>query len=1083
MKNRLVSPGNPGASLRLPAALSLSLLVAAGCQKGPAEDTTSAPTQAATAGTGLGGGGALDQAQPQFRGLFIDEDNAGGLAPDFQLVSVSYGRLVELWGKDHHGQSVRVARDFVIGPDFAGDGVTVWLETQPVLGVDRLMIDADVEDDLGRETFLRLAMAAADAAEPLSDHGATGDVTSVPRNAALVLRFNDLVDPASKDALAALLRVGDPAVVPFDFRFADHDLIGGIDDATGAFFSTRLIVDVTITEQDMLGSSAPFSLNAVGLPEATTEAGRPDAELRLPTLDLAGVGAPLRSAGGTPLGISPGTVDYSSSTRDLVRSFGIQPTSSPYNGFLGDNTAPRLVAEAQIQIGLAPQLQAGTPDIFELDGLEFANAGCAGPAQVGDILSQPGLVAEVIADSGAPVDGVLSDVMVRLLDFPSSWPNAQTWETQGVGVAFYQAPFNPATDDTRVACLVQPFPTALGGAAAPTRGISPDASFQLRFNEPLSPGSGELESVVIGSSPIESIGDFDPRAAVVAVGETFGGTSISGGYFVRPEVPLAHEIGSAEVYYITPRLGVNAVRDLAGNALEESSGPIAMSVDPSAADERTGGAVFGFSRADELGNAGRDFAGQLQDDFSEEVVRARPVIRFPGNVDNSQPILSQQTQFPFGVVTPFSPFGSRMQTVWRYADMGFGLTDPSTINIDVEKLYWAPSGGSIVADSFSAFEIRLTHSRWAPDEFIDPNTLFPQFRNSGLRAQYANNRLEESPTAVVHPRQLGYVFSPGDIVTAPSGQPLVPFPLNRVANEPLRTYTWRDTAVRGRAGLASAGVEPWAYLTALGLPIPNQPYYPTGEVQTIGLPLLMDFSTFPDPGAVGQNGWVLNLAANSSSRPYFRAFSTGGTNVSGQSVLIDPDAELSANGGFNPGSNPPGQATFGRDNSVMLGAADFVVRKSLVHSVWLDTGSASPARLFAQPVLQLGATSAPGATASVDVRGAFEIEYLDGGSDPAQDNDSDENGVADMLEAAELLDLYGDYYNEDDPMFLSHRSAAENPGITFAGVTANLEGSDWRVDAATIIGARYVQLRLTLESDIVAGGTAAAGAVGVAWTE
>ena len=165
----------------------------------------------------------------------------------------------------------------------------------------------------------------------------------------------------------------------------------------------------------------------------------------------------------------------------------------------------------------------------------------------------------------------------------------------------------------------------------------------------------------------------------------------------------------------------------------------------------------------------------------------------------------------------------------------------------------------------------------------------------------------------------------------------MPFPLNRnVAAEEKRTFTWRDTSIRTRAGASNGGVDPSYYLLTLGLPVPTAPnkFYPPNEAQTAGLPLLLEFRTFRDDSALGINGFDINLAANSSSKPYFRAFTSGGVRQNGQPKYVDPDTETQANGGFNPGTPVPGGVTYGLDNSVYLGSLDLVVRVSRVHSVW-----------------------------------------------------------------------------------------------------------------------------------------------------
>ncbi len=1077
-------------AMNYPLALLLAAMGTAlvACQDETSQGSTGGAERLLSAAGPGGGSGLGSQANagvPSVDRLVIDDAHRGGQADAFQLQSVSYGRIVELWGETSQGGEVRVAQEFVIGETFTGDGQSVELVTQPVLGIDRLFIHEAVDDRSGgRSRFLALAEAAALTTSPVSDAGAdgSGHLSVLPRNAAFVLQFNDLVEESSLTQLGAMLKLGSPAIVNYEARLAAHDLIGGFDALTGAFHSTRIIVDFTLSAEEANRTASPFAVNPTGLP-AGTGGMAPDAVLLLPTVSLAGISSPLVSSGGTHLGVSPGSVDYASATQDLIRPFRIGSRDSEYRGFLMDNDPPRLVAEAEVQITAAPQQDPLVPDTFVLPRVQFTSFGCAGPAQVGDIISQPGVIAEVIADGGAATAAGLDNLSVRLLEFPPAWTGPEQWQTDGVGVAFYQAPYDLMMDDLRIACLLGVTPSPVGGMQAPTRGVAPNALFDLRFNEPMGEvGENQMESVLISRTPIAPAGPFNSTETVVAVGTPIGMSPFTGGFLVNTEVPLAHEAGSAEVYYLTPRIGDSAVRDLAGNALMESPGPIAMSVDPSAETVTSGGVLLGFNGPNELGAGGASLSGQFSPSFNESLVRPRPVIRFQGNVDNSQPILQQQTPFPQGVRTPFTPFGARLQAVWRYCDMGFGLTDTSTINIDVEGLYWAPSNNVLNADTFSAFEIKLSHARFAPDEVIDPNSQFPQFQNSGLRPLYTTNVFLGESQEVVHPRQLGYTFSSGDLVMAPTGETLAPFPLNRVTGQQKRTFTWRDTAKRGRAGLASGGVEPLAYLEALGLPAPLQPYFRTNDIQTIGLPLLLDMATFPDPGASGFNGWVLNLAVNSSSRPFFRAFSAGGVNVQGNSVFVDPDAETSANGGFSPGSIPPGQATFGRDNSLLLGAADFVVRKSLAHTVWLNTDLAAPSLRFSQPLASTPFDQPLGVGVRVDVRGATEIAYDNSGTQ-ATDNDTNDNAVVDYLEDANLLDLYGDFYNEVDGVALNHWTVNENPGLTFSVSASVPVDSDWRADASTIEGARYVQLRLTMESDIETGATPSVSAIGIAWVE
>ena len=74
--------------------------------------------------------------------------------------------------------------------------------------------------------------------------------------------------------------------------------------------------------------------------------------------------------------------------------------------------------------------------------------------------------------------------------------------------------------------------------------------------------------------------------------------------------------------------------------------------------------------------------------------------------------------------------------------------------------------------------------------------------------------------------------------------------------------------------------------------------------------------------ASGINGWQIALAVQSAPLPAFRSFSTGGIDLSGTQVSIDPDLELVPSGGFGPGGLP----TMGADNISYLGQIDTVTR-------------------------------------------------------------------------------------------------------------------------------------------------------------
>ena len=114
----------------------------------------------------------------------------------------------------------------------------------------------------------------------------------------------------------------------------------------------------------------------------------------------------------------------------------------------------------------------------------------------------------------------------------------------------------------------------------------------------------------------------------------------------------------------------------------------------------------------------------------------------------------------------------------------------------------------MIADSFNEFEISLSHSLYLPDEYINPQSLFPMFRHSGLKETFSTNTLDAAndPQRIVHPRFLGYVVSPGDVYATTTGTLMMPFPLNRtIPVAEYEYYTWRDTSLLARGG-AQSGV-------------------------------------------------------------------------------------------------------------------------------------------------------------------------------------------------------------------------------------------------------------------------------------
>jgi hypothetical protein len=411
-----------------------------------------------------------------------------------------------------------------------------------------------------------------------------------------------------------------------------------------------------------------------------------------------------------------------------------------------------------------------------------------------------------------------------------------------------------------------------------------------------------------------------------------------------------------------------------------------------------------------------------------------------------------------GVETPLSPHGSKLHSVWRYHDLGLGLLDDATHNLDVEGLSWSPSTGAPLADHFTRFQIALAHSKFLPDEELSTG-LLPIFPSSGLVTKFDDDFYDATdPPLVVHAANKGYTVDPLDVSTSPAGLPMTHWPLNRgVPTSQFTYWTWRDT---GRLGLGApfgfgADTGRLRQITTKGL----VGFYPSSKVPTIGLPLLMEFRTYVDTlnPANGSNGFRVAIAINTSANPYFRAFSTGGVNpVNGQIINVDPDAATNASGGINPISGAP---TAPRDNVFYYGQAEFVVRVSRLHTVWFDTLATSS---FVPPVVEAGTTGLPpGTQIQVAFRGASSIAT--GGASPWHD--------------AANLDAYGDGYT---PYQLTLLVKPQNLYFVPAFFPAASDKS-WKSNISSLSGARFIQARVTFISNAETNASASLSSLGIAF--
>lgn len=1085
------------------------------------------------------------QENPDTGSFFIVDANDAGLAPEPRFSRVSWGRTVDVYGLDSENAKVLMQSDFVIDPNLGTDGTDFILEANPVTTAQQLTILRNVEDTTkngGRDQFFSLLKLSEQNLQPVFDKSFNGSgfFTMVPRNATVVIQATDLIDPATLDTTTVQTFVGNPSVIPFEPRvivdpnhgdLANFDGIGGPE-----FYSTRLLIDMTVSEIESFEADPPLPVNNLGLP-ASVDTNLANVRIEIPTKTDPTIGQELLLRNPTEHAFTTnnnGNVDYSKSTLPIVRvarSGGdTNVTNDPYNGFLKDEVAPSIIgqiAAALVQAPVSlnpPPLGDGTE--YLLPVLQYASVFCAETPRVGDILEQPGIFAQVTQVPAPEDNGVVQNMRVKLLAWPPAWDEAGQngpleWETTGIGPIQILTPFDPILDNARAGCFIKFAPNPTGLPGDPTTGVFPSSVASIRFSEPMDAGDmSSVESIRIKTTPNE-----EPLAYEYVIGTIQPAVDLLEFNFA-PDLPFSHVVGNSETYFYELGTGVLGPIDLAGNALATELPTIPFSLEASAIGKLTGGRVSRFTSADEeppFPDPGDDqfdpipeWAGQHTYDLERQSIRPRSVTRFEGIVDRSQQLVGVMGANALGAQSPLSIYGSKTQILWRHEDLGLALRDSVFYNLDVEGLNWAPLGGQAVVDNYDLFEIAISHGSRYPDELLVnfPPPL-PFYQNSGMLNLFNQNQLSPitDPQQVVHDRNLGYSVNPGEIFLSSTNTKLLPFPLNRtVAPDKKEYWTWRDTAVYERAAEDGFGIPSaqWHVVTGVAFPPLTadcngncpadmmytapvfNPFYDPGQVQSIALPMLLEFRCWPDDGAVGINRFDTSIVTNTSTQPYFRAFSTGGIDTNLEKVFVDPDLETVANGGFNPSSFPnPGEKTFGQDNQYYIGAVDFVVRVSRSYSVWMrvleNDGSAFLGPKFYDPITEPRPDDQPlGTSIGIAVRGAVSVQ---GNGDEYED----------IRDNALRLDAYGDHYPDTtDPCGPdncgpfgcgsgtdNHNQFDRCTGLNQVNIPVsflNLDDS-WFEDTSEIDGAGYYQVRLTFTSNSETGLSPELSTFAMSWSD
>ncbi|MEM1451956.1 MAG: Ig-like domain-containing protein [Planctomycetota bacterium] len=1079
--------------------------------------------------------------------FFFVETNFGGDASAVRVARQLYGRLVDIVAFDGNpfppsgfpaGERIVVHRDFVIDPRSEAD----WdlpnyaLETNAVTGAQSLIIFRDFSDTApngGREQFRQLLVGAAQGVLDVADNGLfSSQNTMVPRNAAFVVQFDDLINPESINPDSVRVLVGDPAIFPFQARVIADPNFGDLRGTANGleFFPTRVIIDPVVSEAESFTTEPPLPVNTLGLP-ASINVIRPNVEIRLASRDIGQPRPVLQNPSQSPLTVvSNGTVDFASSTLDVVRVFRSggreSVTADPFNGFLPDATPPVIVGSTGAVVNnIQPQID---PDVFQVD-LQFVSATCAQEPVPGDQLVKDAIFLEVIAWPGSGqglVGGVLAnEVLVSIVAVPPGFTGPSDFVP---GPGEFRFPYVAAEDDGRQACFLRLSP-AVPDSNFPTLNVPPSATFSVAFNEPMDPDQLEpYEAIRLLRIPPPADPDAFIRRDLYISGSVRGSANFQEFTF-DPLLNLSHQQGSSEAYYFDFPGGAQSPRDLAGNFVTDNLPEVEFRLDSTAASEITGGRVVRFESPDEeapFADLNSDmpierfpipeFRGQINYDLDRGRIRPRPVIRSQVVVGPGNPLPGILAPSPTGTTLPLTPFGARTQFVWRYCDFGADLPlyeqnaiandlDLNSLNVDVEGAWLSPFGGNPVFESYPEFQMAMAHSLFLPDEVVDPfqNLTAPL---SGLAGSFSGNLLDPltDPLQIVHPRELGYTVEPARRILAPDGTTLIPLPMNpdSVPIEQRRYYTWRDTAIQGRGAPNGNGAPPLRVeqvtgegprtpldmgmgMINCGLPgTPNPMYFPE-DVRTAGLPLLIDLRCYPSGGAVTANIFDHRLG-HTSTLPGFRAFSAGGRDTAGTLIIVDPDSETNANGGFDTTSIPPGDPLPGVDNALYLGALDLVVRVSRAHSIFypaIDPFDANqdpfPAPIFAEPVL-FPETPPQGSRIDLAFRGAS-------------------SAAAPATTDAGQSDPYGDFYttiplNYQPP---DTDTEVERPGnascfdgsFNYFSFDENLgvgfpNGDDsWKETIAEINGERFFQVRISFTANAATSESPELAAMGFGWRQ
>lgn len=972
-------------------------------------------------------------------GLYYVDEHQRGQARAPRLAETSWGRMVDVHDVDASGEPSPepLLIDLLVRPDVRSDGNDFALQSD-ALGRTRLVVlhphgTPAFEDALGRAAQTLPTLAPKD-----DDGSSSAPFPFVARDAALVLRFDDLLEDDDETraglAEAARVLVGYP---PRGFQpvrvFFDEN--HGAADGDG-FHPTRVVIDFTISALE-LPAPNPLPVNPIGLPASLLSTLNPNVSVRLASREDFGSGvfSVLRNLRGRALVPEEnGPRDEGSPTLDVVRALRSGNVEDPDNGFLADRVRPALVGRWNVTVSTAVR-DAAEPAGFVLS-LAFTSA-CAKALVPGELLeTEAGFLAITHASAAPDANGEIAAVHARAPG--ASVPSP----AELLGPAHVRTTLTAASS-VDPACFVEVLDDTVLDPGAP---IPPTARFRVRFNEPMDPDS----FVALESLRLFSGAEAGARNSVIG---SIRASAEADAFDLEPRLPLAHERGTSEAYVLELVSGSDSVTDLAGNTPHPSLPAVSFRLDADANGVASSGLGLRFDRPDEyerpvdvlsfpaartpsageppvrdedISPGGPDLRGVFTYDSARGMLRPRPVARQSWPIDRSIGLATLMQPLPVGVREPLGRLGSRVQTLWRYADAGWKVADETRYDLDVEGLAWAPFGGDVLADFIEAFEVRLAHSTRLPDEGMGATGL--SYPNSGLLdapARFLDNVLEPEGARPVNERTNGYLIQRTDRFQATTGTFMLPFPVE--SGGTIAPFTWRDTSLQGLGGADGGGI-PMLIEKRLDPSLRPGSLARAGQVPSIGLPLLIELFAFHSDGILGLNDFQVAIASPGQLQPNFRVHSTGGQDGSSHDVVVDPDLAAVPSGGFNSTSSPPGQRTRSADPTLYFGQLDTVTRVTRVHTVWFDAESEDPD--YFAPLLEPAAERQPAGTrVLLDFRGALGFVHTQGAESDAT-----------------RLDAYGE---------VSRGSVLYPEGKR-----------GWSPDVDAIDGLRYFQIRISFVNSV-----------------